>query len=241
MSQVPKGPMDGILSQEHWEEAEVKVLHLLKQPSEVIKDSDGIEMTFQEQVEDQVHEKREELHHWWEEIALRSAAVLYPNVGWKKATGDVGLLRRALQSSAIVNICKDYAKETDDKDVREWAKKYSGLDNEGCWERQIEDCKPTGGKFYVILCGGLTTFWAAYDSLRGKKLKRSKKNYFLATGMRYFDLEGATWLALPHPSARNMMRGMIHTWLAASWRVVLGEGDREKEEREAREHAEYMK
>lgn len=61
---------DGILCMAEWERASVKVLHLLKQPSEEHKE------TFAAQVKDQVG--RPKLHRWWEEVALRSAAVLHP-------------------------------------------------------------------------------------------------------------------------------------------------------------------
>lgn len=142
------------------------MLHLLKQPSEEHKE------TFAAQARDQVG--RPELHPWWEEVALRSAAVLCPEVDWKQAKGDVPMLKRALQSSAIVNIYKKHAKQTKDKDVRRWAKEYSGLDGQG-WEKQIEDYRPADNKRYVILCGGLTTFWAAYDALRAGQMKDSKR------------------------------------------------------------------
>jgi len=179
-----------------YDESKVKVLHLLKQPTE-----DNASMS--ELVDDIVRAGKLGGKFMYR-LALRSYALQNDCLTYQEtrkiSKQDLGV---ALQRSAIVNLeNKEYAKSTPREDLVNSAKR-----NEKRWHDKITDLRP-----HFVICGG--TFNAVRKALNKPQPDATK------TGMKYFREpkhhdHDIVYLDAYHPSARCSV-AMVHTYLVES-------------------------
>jgi len=189
---------DGPLSKEYWkEENKIKVLHLLKEPTENkygsipdLVEKDGI----------RIFRSKSKLFRI---SAIRSYCIQKNCPQWSEIKVlDKQILLCALKKSAIVNlsqICIN-AQRTPPGKVFEFAQ-----NNYDRWFGKLEKCKPN-----IVICGG--TFDAVLKPL---KIKDEDIKY-TSTGMRCFKTIGALFLDCYHPSSYKCKECMEYTYFAES-------------------------
>ena len=187
-----------------YDESKVKVLHLLKQPTE-----DNALMS--ELVDDIVRAGKLGGKFMYR-LALRSYALqngcLAHQETRKISKQDLG---NALQQSAIVNLENEkLARSTDKKKVFEFAERN---ENKERWHGKILKLQP-----HFVVCGG--TFGAVRKALGSPKNQGTTE-----TGMDYFREPGhhdIVYLDMCHPSARYPL-AMQHTYLVESAKELCPE------------------
>ncbi len=190
--------IDGPIDPETYKRASIRVLHLLKQPTQF---NESLPRLFL----DLITEK-----NWsmlMERVAQRTHCLQQNGVPWHDTPvkGDVALVE-ALKASAVVNLENAIFKKNTPLDELD----KMALDNLPRWHNVILESKPD-----VVICGG--TFDAVWKALGGPDWKK------FSTGMQYFtnpDCPTVLYVEMPHPSARYPA-AMTHTFLAASTREIL--------------------
>jgi hypothetical protein len=200
LPEVNDGPID---KGRWWKAAPRKIMHLLKQPTEI---NESFTALIQE-----IHAKSEDMPRFFRPIAERSIAIQDLKRSWKSIEGaKPSELWEALLTSAIVNLDNAHIS------LRTPIESLSGMakGNFDRWHNQICLCKPT-----VVLCGG--NYDAVIEAFPdGHKPVHNKAT----TGMKYFIdplVDGCIYLEAPHPSCFSIPRRMVHAYLTLSAREIL--------------------
>ena len=175
-------------------ESTVKVLHLLKQPTE---DNPSMSRLVDNLVKDDALGRR-----FMYRLALRSYALQNGFLPYGEAeAASQQVLGEALQHSAIVNLENGaFAKSTERNTVKEFA-----TQNRERWHAKVLELRPN-----FVVCGG--TFNAVWQALCRPHCSTVR------TGMEYFrdpDYPEGVYLDMCHPTARYPM-AMVHTYLVES-------------------------
>ncbi len=175
-------------------ESTVKVLHLLKQPTEDNPSMSGLV--------DNLVETDKLGREFMYRLALRSYALQNGLLPYGEAVGaSQQVLGEALQRSAIVNLENGaLARSTEKEAVKEFA-----TQNRERWHAKVLELRPN-----FVVCGG--TFNPVWQAL-------CKPHYStVRTGMEYFrdpDCPEGVYLDMCHPTARYPL-AMVHTYLVES-------------------------
>jgi hypothetical protein len=189
---------DGPLDPNKYRESQIKVLHLLKEPTEPNKSlRDALE-------------KSGVSGPFWKVTAIRSYFIdnfwkTKNKLTWKniKTLTDEDLYKAVL-NSAIVNVSKIRGgREISPARLLEFAK-----ENFNMWFiKQLQEYKP-----HIVICGG------TYDVVVKQCIKKgiSIEEDEISTGMKYFKTIGAFFLDCWHPSFYKCKQCIGYTYFAES-------------------------
>ena len=199
MEQKKRVVVDGPIDPGKYMEASLRVLHLLKQPTEY---NQSLPRLFLDLIAEQ---------QWstlMVRVAQRTYSLQHKGASWYETPDkDKPALAEALKASAVVNLDNSrFKKNTPPEELAQMAK-----DNLPRWRGVILECRPN-----VVVCGG--TFDVVWKALGESKIWDT-----FSTGMQYFPDPGnpaVLYIQMPHPSAMYPA-AMMHTFLAASAPEIL--------------------
>lgn len=192
---------DGRVDVERFKKASLRIVHLLKQPTEYNPSLSGL-------IQRLVQENRlgKKLMY---RLALRSYGLLHEFKSFRE-TREIPRkeLGESLLQVAIVNLEKtELSRSTSPEDTERYAR-----DNRERWHGQIQEYSP-----HLILCSG--TFSGVWRALGIPECKCKRAS----TGMWWFcdpEVPSCVYLDICHPMARYPL-GMVHTYLMMSAKEIL--------------------
>lgn len=195
---MAKAVQDGPIDPKKYAQASVKILHLLKQPTEYNR---SLPELFRELM------AKEDWPTLMRRTAERSFCILNGGPSWREVLkARYSGLESAMLCSAVVNVVNDQFRASTDVDkLYDLAKTQKAR-----WHGQIRKYKPD-----IVVCGG--TFNPAWKALE------KPEYYTTSAGMEYFfdpGLVGCIYIEMPHPSVRYPM-AMVYTYLAANVSEIL--------------------
>ena len=196
MSEVQDGPIDLV----RYRQAPLKIMHLLKQPTE---HNPSLPELFRELVAE---------GKWFPlilRVAQRSYCLLNAPSPWKQvAELPRETLAESLLCSAVVNLANDeFQRSTPINKMMEWARSKKDR-----WHGQVRTYEPD-----VVVCGG--TCDAAWTALGKPEWVK------LSTGMECFhdpEIPSCLYVEMPHPSAQYPVK-LVYTFLAAGVPEILAQ------------------